>query len=181
MPSLLQFDMALRSWIVLHRVSILDTPMLIVSTVTRVGALWLVAAAALAIAKRISWGNFGRLVLTLALGGILTEYVVKPAVHRARPYVTSPTVAVIGEPPGGYSFPSGQTTSAFAAALVLTKAAPATSIVWWIVAVSVAYSRVYVGVHYPLDVVAGAAFGILIAALVLTLTSRDTMRTLRDS
>lgn len=165
-----QLDLAIRSWVVLHRVAALDAPMLALSAAGRLGLIWLVSAVALAAAKRIAWRDVGRLALALIIGTLLTDYTLKPIVNRPRPFVVSPAVAVIGHRPHDASFPSGHATASFVSAVVLTKVAPALSPLWWVLAVGISYSRVYLGVHYPLDVLAGAAIGSAVAALVLTLT-----------
>ena len=59
----------------------------------------------------------------------------------------------------GASFPSGHAAMSFAGATFLALAAPRLAPALFVLAAAVAYSRVYVGVHYPLDVVAGAALG----------------------
>jgi undecaprenyl-diphosphatase len=78
------------------------------------------------------------------------------------------------------SFPSGHAATSFAAATVLTFAWPR----WWpaffLLAVAIGFSRVYVGVHYPLDVVGGAALGILVAtALRLLVEALQSSRAAR--
>jgi undecaprenyl-diphosphatase len=62
-----------------------------------------------------------------------------------------------------YSFPSGHATVSFACAAVLAAALPRLRVPLFALAALIAFSRVYVGVHYPSDVVGGAALGILIA------------------
>jgi undecaprenyl-diphosphatase len=61
------------------------------------------------------------------------------------------------------SFPSGHAATSFAAATMLTFARPRWAPAFFLLAVAIGFSRVYVGVHYPLDVVGGAALGILVA------------------
>ena len=171
---LLRADIGVRSWVVLHRVHALDWPFLALSAIADNGALWLVAAAVLALAKRVRWRDVGHLALALVISLTLSDYVLKPLIGRPRPFVASPTVSVIGHRPGDASFPSGHATAAFTSAFVLAHAAPTLSLAWWVSALAVAYSRVYLGVHYPLDVLAGAAIGSAVAALVLMkLGTRD--------
>jgi len=61
------------------------------------------------------------------------------------------------------SFPSGHAATSFAAATVLTLYLPRWAPLWILLAVAIGFSRVYVGVHYPLDVVGGAVLGVLVA------------------
>jgi membrane-associated phospholipid phosphatase len=87
-------------------------------------------------------------------------YALKNIVKRDRPYVTYPEIENV-EVESSYSFPSGHTSVAFATATSLSMAYPK----WYVIAPSflwagaVGYSRLYLGVHYPTDVLAGAIVG----------------------
>jgi len=167
---LLHADLAVRSWVVLHRVPVLNVPLLVLSAAGLDGLLWLVVSAALAFARRIRWRDVGRLALALVIGLVLSDYVLKPAIARPRPFAVSSAAVVIGHRPHDASLPSGHATAAFASAVVLTSVQPTLSLAWWTSALAVAYSRVYLGVHYPLDVLVGAGVGSAAAALVLAVT-----------
>jgi membrane-associated phospholipid phosphatase len=84
----------------------------------------------------------------------------KSIVKRDRPYITYPEIDNVVEE-SSYSFPSGHTSSAFATATSLSMVYPK----WYVIAPSflwagaVGYSRLYLGVHYPTDVLAGAIVG----------------------
>jgi membrane-associated phospholipid phosphatase len=84
----------------------------------------------------------------------------KSIVKRDRPYITYPEIDNVVEE-SSYSFPSGHTSSAFATATSLSMVYPK----WYVIAPSflwagaVGYSRLYLGVHYPTDVLAGAIIG----------------------
>jgi membrane-associated phospholipid phosphatase len=67
------------------------------------------------------------------------------------------------EVPTTSSFPSGHAATSFACALVLARFAPRLTIPLFILAALIAFSRVYVGVHYPFDVLAGTALGLAVA------------------
>jgi undecaprenyl-diphosphatase len=83
----------------------------------------------------------------------------RPPLRYAEP---RPLVGVPHDP----SFPSGHASSSFACAVVLSLAAPRLAAPLLILAAAIAFSRVYVGVHWPFDVLAGAALGVAIGWLV---------------
>ena len=109
------------------------------------------------------------LVATTALTMNAVNTILKHAVGRDRP----PAVILDPEPllevPTTSSFPSGHASSSFACALVLSRLAPRLTVPLFVLAVLIACSRVYVGVHYPLDVLAGAVLGLLVATALLRL------------
>ena len=164
---LASLDALLRHWIVLHRAAGLNGVMVTLSAIGRGGMVWLAAGAALAIARRITLGALIRLALAILLSATLTDRVIKPLVHRPRPFTTSQDAGVLGPVPEDASFPSGHSANAFAGALVLVAETGAMPAVWFGLAAAIAFSRVYVGVHYPLDVIGGALVGLLSAAVVL--------------
>jgi undecaprenyl-diphosphatase len=143
----------------------MDTVMFALSLVGTGGRIWLAAGAALAIARRMRLCDLIALALALALASSASS-VVKHAVARERPFDAIPRVAVIGKAPSDPSFPSGHTTNAFAAATILARAVPQAAPLWWGLAIAIAYSRVYLGVHYPLDVAGGAVLGMVCAMIV---------------
>ena len=95
-----------------------------------------------------------------AVSGILTA-ALKFAINRDRPFVTYPNDIKKYTKAGSYSFPSGHTSQAFATATSISLLYPK----WYIIAPAylwasgVGYSRMYLGVHYPSDVLAGAIIG----------------------
>lgn len=94
-----------------------------------------------------------------AVSFLLTN-LIKITVKRPRPFIKNVKIVPLYRA-GGYSFPSGHTSSSFATATALSSAYPK----WYIVvpsflwASSVSYSRIYIGVHHPTDVAAGALVG----------------------
>ncbi|HEY3883664.1 MAG TPA: phosphatase PAP2 family protein [Vicinamibacterales bacterium] len=169
MPSLARLDMAMRSWVVAHRLAALTPPLYLLTVLGRFGGIWIVIALGLAAIGRLSWRDASRVVLTVVLALAISDYVLKPIVHRSRPFIAAPSVPVVGQRPHDSSFPSGHATSSFAGAVSLARLLPQAAVLWWTLAVAIAYSRIYIGVHYPSDVVAGAALGIAVALLTETL------------
>jgi undecaprenyl-diphosphatase len=87
----------------------------------------------------------------------------KSAVGEQRPHLADPLIAI----PHSKSFPSGHAATSFACATVLSMLAPRASPVFFVLALAIAYSRLYVGVHWPLDVIVGALIGLATALLLL--------------
>ena len=93
----------------------------------------------------------------------------KDIVGRPRPFTRYPEPPPLGRVPKDSSFPSGHAAMAFAAATVLSYYRPRWAAAFFLLAVAIGYSRVYNGVHYPLDVLGGAVLGLLIGGLVIAL------------
>lgn len=100
--------------------------------------------------------------VAVAAADMLAYRVIKPWAARARPSHAGIGAVVRGPSGGTYGFPSNHASNAAAAAAVLGAAYPGAAGLFWAAAAVVAYSRVYVGVHYPGDVLAGLLLGALI-------------------
>ncbi|MFI1646190.1 bifunctional phosphatase PAP2/diacylglycerol kinase family protein [Streptomyces avidinii] len=138
------------------------------------GVLWGGAAAAIAVlgsngARRAAV----RGVASLALASATINTVGKWSVRRPRPLLEGvPLIRQLATQPQTTSFPSGHSASAFAFATGVALASPGWGAALAPVAASVAFSRVYTGVHYPSDVLAGASLGVL-AGFVVRRLARD--------
>ena len=108
------------------------------------------------------------LLLSLLVGnGIL-----KPLVGRLRPFEIREGIELIIKAPGGYSFPSGHTVSSVVGATVLTRANKKFGYVAIPLAVLIAFSRMYLFVHFPTDILAGAVLGFAIGFAVVSVGNR---------
>jgi undecaprenyl-diphosphatase len=122
----------------------------------------IVATVAVAAATRRIVPTVAVAIATIA--AFRLDDVMKELIERPRPHALLPDVIVRDEA-GGLGFPSGHTTMAFALAAVLHPILPA-GVRWipWVLATLVGLARVYEGVHWPMDVVGGAALGIAIGS-----------------
>ena len=105
----------------------------------------------------------------------LCANVIKLLTDRERPPVAHPDVTALIDIPYGSSFPSAHAATAFAAAGVVATRYPALRLPLFALATLIAVSRVYLGVHYPLDVLAGACLGLAVAWVTVTLGRRITV------
>jgi membrane-associated phospholipid phosphatase len=105
-------------------------------------------------------------LLTLAsvIAGSTLANVIKPLFDRPRPPRGHAGISAVGNLPATASFPSGHATTAFAAAAAIAVAQPALRVWALALAAIVAISRVYLGMHYLRDVLAGALLGSAIGA-----------------
>lgn len=124
-------------------------------------------------------GQKGRKVAVLGLAALFVSnvvvYLLKFMIAEPRPFLALPNVDLLVSENETYSFPSGHTASSFAAAMViglkyrLNFRGKSYRLIYPLLTFAgvIGFSRIYVGVHYPLDVVFGAIVGILSALLVL--------------
>jgi len=120
---------------------------------------------ALFVALLIYFGKNQLLAYELVLGiltlGLIVQ-MLKVSFHRIRPYVKLQNIRIIGSRAKGRSFPSGHTSQAFFMATLLTHSYNADVMAWsfvYALALLVGVTRIYVGMHYPRDVIAGALLG----------------------
>jgi undecaprenyl-diphosphatase len=137
------------------------------------GYIWLGMAAGLAVmpeTRRYALGLFLSLVVVTIIG----EGVLKPLIARPRPFILFGTEPYIVRP-SGHSFPSGHTSSSFAAAFYLSyiQSSPLIRTGLFALASLMALSRLYLGVHYFSDIIGGVALGFLGAALVIMFQRRQ--------
>lgn len=129
-----------------------------------VGILWIIL-----LTKGGRHGRMAALLLipTIALSDQLNSSVLKYLIERARPCHELANVHLLVGCGSGYSFPSSHAVNNFAGAIVLAYFLPKWTWAFFSFAGLVAFSRVYVGVHYPSDVIGGAIIGLMIGAVVI--------------
>lgn len=124
------------------------------------GIIWIALTIGLLISKK-----YRRLGISMAIGLIIClaagNLLLKPLIARDRPYIADPSIMLAISPPSGYSFPSGHSFSSFVSASILAKYSRKAAFFAVPAAILIAFSRLYFCVHFPSDVLCGAAFGII--------------------
>ena len=124
------------------------------------GLVWLFVAFALAVFGRGKGRKMAFLaMIALILSWFLSDEVLKNLIGRPRPFLRFPDVRILVDKPAQFSFPSGHTTTSFAPATVLFRKSRGLGAAALTLAALIGFSRIYVGVHYPLDVVGGVILG----------------------
>ncbi len=126
------------------------------------GALWLVLAALLLLRRKTRRGAVF-LVLCLLCATVVGSVVLKHLVLRPRPYTVLEQLILLIPPEHTTSFPSGHSCSSVASAMALALVFGKRGAWAFLPAGLIAFSRLYVGVHYPTDVLCGAALGAVTA------------------
>jgi undecaprenyl-diphosphatase len=153
-------DLAIVNWFAAHRSAPLDALAVFVAVQWRAGLIFTVAGIVRALLnKKVAMAAW-QTVLAVLLASLLANGIIKSVIHRPRPFAASATLQVVGDRPTSESFPSGHAATAVAGALLLASTWPQARAAIWAVAAIVAVSRVYIGVHYPTDVIAGALVGL---------------------
>lgn len=131
------------------------------------GWFWILCAVVLlAIPKTRKTGYAA--VLSLIFGVIVTNLLLKNIVARPRPFAEIEALIPLTAKPTDFSFPSGHTTASFAVALVMLRMLPKKiGIPAVVLAALVAFSRLYLGVHYPTDVLAGFVVALVGSSLAV--------------
>ena len=149
-------ELAILNWIQVHlRCGFLDAVLPAISRTADHGELWIFLAFILLLVR--GQRKYGAAVACgLVLDLVSCNMLLKPLVGRIRPFAVNTAVELLTKAPLDASFPSGHTAASFAAVFALKTAG---SPLWkpaLAVAVVMAFSRLYLYVHWPSDVLAGA-------------------------
>lgn len=158
-------DASVFHWVIGHRFSLLNQTMIVLG---HGGALvWALGAVLLGLIFRRRWPGVFQAALAIGLAALLADSATKPLVARHRPFMSYTGFELMAKPQRSSSFPSTHAAGAFAGAVALGRVFPELRVGFWIAAGLVAFARVYVGVHYPLDVIGGAVVGLAAAAFAM--------------
>ncbi len=157
----MEIEFAILDFIQEHmRNAVLDFLMPLITKLGDAGIFWILLAVVLLLFKKTRKTGL-ILAAALLMDLLLCNILIKPLVARARPFEMNPSVSLLVKKPGDYSFPSGHTAASFASvtALFLAKEKRLWKLAL-LLACLLAFSRLYLYVHFPTDILGGIVFGI---------------------
>jgi len=164
------FDLPILDWIAANLYnSFLDTVMPYITMLGDGGIFWIAWAVLMLIIPKTRKIGLG-MAFALVMGLLVCNLTLKPAIARIRPYdyqreYLQTVINLLIETPHDFSFPSGHTIASFEAATVLLLNSKKMGIPAMVLACLVAFSRLYLYVHYPTDVIASVILGVGFAFL----------------
>lgn len=153
----------------------LDKIMVAITSLGNAGILWIVMAAVLLIIPKTRKTGLC-MAIALVLDLLITNCLLKNLVARTRPYDVANFTDLIVKKPTDYSFPSGHTAASFAAVTALfMRKEKLLGVISCVIAILIAFSRMYLYVHFPTDIIGGLVVGIIAgvaAGLILKVIDR---------
>lgn len=160
LEAILQFDQNVLFFIQEHGMSRwLSDLMILFTKLGDAGFIWIIIGLLFLIkpqTRKVGFLIFGAMILTAVLG----EVVLKNIFQRPRPYAHFPSINLLVDQSTPYSFPSGHTSSSFAVAYVVSRFLPRLRVFIWPLAILVTFSRLYLFMHYPTDILGGILLGL---------------------
>lgn len=143
----------------------LSPVMIVVSALGNAGMIWIAMALVMLCFRKTR--RCGVLMLAaMAFSFLLGNVILKNLIARPRPFHSDTSISLLIPFPGEYSFPSGHTLNGFTAATVIFVHFRKAGIAALLFAGLIAFSRLYLFVHYPTDIMAGVVLGVLDALLI---------------
>ncbi|WP_129599757.1 phosphatase PAP2 family protein [Anaerophilus nitritogenes] len=139
------------------------------------GLVWMIFCISLLLSKKYRRVGF-LAICALAISSILGEGIFKHLFRRPRPFLQVPDLQLLIPKPTSYSFPSGHTSSSFAVAGVLFNKLKRFRKTIIFIAFLIAFSRLYLFVHYPSDVLAGVLLGVGSAMFIINLDNKKSLQ-----
>ncbi len=179
----MSYDRDVFTWVVEHRAPPLDWLFVALSAAGHAGLLWIVLAVPLAILASKPPVSTALITAATVWTADLCATAGKLIADRDRPYLTLEAADPLLRWDMGSSFPSGHAATSVAGAVILAYLLGRFHVWLALLAAAVCFSRVYIGVHYPLDVLSGALLGAVVglAAAALVRRLRPTSGGLRRS
>lgn len=153
-------------WIQNHiRFEIMDNIMPGISAINNAGIIAILTVLILVLWKKYRCAGLAAFA-SIASECVIINLILKPLVHRTRPFYVNESLQLLGHIPTDYSFPSGHTGSAFAVSTVMLLCMPKKyGVTATVISALIAFSRLYNGAHYPTDVLIAMMIGIITGVL----------------
>ena len=148
-----------------------DNVMPIITTFGNLGIFWVVVALIISAKKKYRRCSV-TMMIGMIIGVVLGNFIVKNIVRRERPCWINEIGDMLIAIPQDYSFPSGHTLSSFISATILTYYDKRFAVPSFSVAILIAFSRMYLYVHFPTDIMGGAVLGVGIAIMTISLSNK---------
>ena len=159
LSDLVMAELQFLDWINSLHNGLLDAVLPIISSFGNGGIGWILLSILLLCIPRCRKAGL-TMALALIFCLLVGNITLKPLIARARPYSYFPEMTLLIPPLDDFSFPSGHTFASFAAATALFLHHRKAGAAAYILAVTIAFSRLYLYVHFPTDVLAGAILGV---------------------
>ncbi|MCT4565553.1 MAG: phosphatase PAP2 family protein [Maledivibacter sp.] len=144
----------------------LDKIMPVITSLGNVGLIWILISIIMLTNKK--YGKAGKLAIySLIISAVLGELILKNVICRPRPFMEIENISILIPRPTSYSFPSGHTASSFGAIAAFLKTIDSKIIIIPLVLLGllIAFSRLYLLVHYPSDILGGIVLGLISAKI----------------
>lgn len=135
------------------------------------GVIWGILGIILLFIKKYRFNGIS-IIAALAVTVIISEFVIKPIFLRERPFLLNPEFVLLIPEPSGTSFPSSHTSTSFASALQFFAINKKAGIAAMIFAAVIAFTRLYLYVHFPTDILGGIVLGTLMGFTVMFVCKR---------
>ena len=165
------FEFAFLDWLYQFRNPVMNAISIFFDYAGAHGEIWIAFTLLLLLFRRTRKAGFAMavaLVLYMAAG----HFFLKPLFARPRPCDINTTITMLVARPHGHSFPSGHTASGFAAAFALYRQLPKPGTAALILAAFIAFTRLYLYVHFPTDILGGVVLGLALGAAASLLADR---------
>ncbi len=168
---MLDLELQILHWFQSLHTPIMDKLMVAFTMLGEAGAVWIALAIILLCTKKYRMCG-ATMAVSLILSLIFCNGIMKPIIHRSRPFWIDETLCanLLVAQPTDFSFPSGHTSASFSAAVALFTRNKKLGIPAIVLAILISVSRLYIGVHFPTDVlvsvVLGTIYGILANLIV---------------